>query len=335
MKLTQHDFIDPAPFKALASSARQAHTQRNEPKDSPSTPTSVQQYIRDQKRLIIDPVIASLPVLSSDSEEEPPDPEELRRIQEREKIRDLKKRRINGGGSVFGGLGLRKPADAVYVRMDQADESAEVDIWGGGGSSVVAGKGTPQSSIADTHDDNLDMDPGNADGPSYGGKHFGGKSWPIPERSPKITRQRVPTRKASATVSSSSRSSRAKSKQAEVPALDDEVEDEGDDDRDTRATKEVVLDKKGKPRPETYKQAWSVSEQHLLEQLLEQIPDGEKNRLGLAIDIRFTRSDFSCAHRWAKISKAMNGRRTARQVASRVQKYYEKLKRFGVEVGQS
>ena len=37
--------------------------------------------------------------------------------------------------------------------------------------------------------------------------------------------------------------------------------------------------------------------------------------------------------RWAKISKAMNGRRTARQVASRVQKYYEKLKRFGIEVG--
>lgn len=28
----------------------------------------------------------------------------------------------------------------------------------------------------------------------------------------------------------------------------------------------------------------------------------------------------------------MNGRRTARQVASRVQKYYEKLKKFGIEV---
>ena len=37
--------------------------------------------------------------------------------------------------------------------------------------------------------------------------------------------------------------------------------------------------------------------------------------------------------RWAKISKAMGGRRTARQVASRVQKYFEKLRRFGVEVG--
>ncbi|KAF6743885.1 hypothetical protein DFP72DRAFT_931169 [Ephemerocybe angulata] len=67
----------------------------------------------------------------------------------------------------------------------------------------------------------------------------------------------------------------------------------------------------GKPKPETYKQAWSVAEQHLLEQLLEEVPEGEK-------------------FRWQKISRAMGGRRTPRQVASRVQKYFEKLKRFGV-----
>ena len=66
-----------------------------------------------------------------------------------------------------------------------------------------------------------------------------------------------------------------------------------------------------KPKPETYKQAWSVEEQHLLEQLLEEIPEGEK-------------------FRWQKISKAMGGKRTPRQVASRVQKYFEKLKRFGL-----
>ena len=36
--------------------------------------------------------------------------------------------------------------------------------------------------------------------------------------------------------------------------------------------------KKEKPRPETCNQAWSVSEQHLLDRLLSQIPDGEKNR---------------------------------------------------------
>lgn len=68
-----------------------------------------------------------------------------------------------------------------------------------------------------------------------------------------------------------------------------------------------------KPKPETYKQAWSDSEQHLLERLLKEIPDGEKNR-------------------WVKISKAMGGRRTPRQVASRVQKYFEKLKRFGLDI---
>ncbi|KAG2006820.1 hypothetical protein CC2G_014563 [Coprinopsis cinerea AmutBmut pab1-1] len=72
--------------------------------------------------------------------------------------------------------------------------------------------------------------------------------------------------------------------------------------------------KRDKPKPETYKQAWSVEEQHLLERLLEEIPDGEK-------------------FRWQKISRAMGGRRTPRQVASRVQKYFEKLKRFGVEPG--
>jgi hypothetical protein len=77
---------------------------------------------------------------------------------------------------------------------------------------------------------------------------------------------------------------------------------------------ESRTDEKKKPKPETYKQSWSVSEQHLLERLLGEIPDGEKNR-------------------WQKISVAMHGRRTPRQVASRVQKYFEKLKRFGVGVG--
>jgi hypothetical protein len=35
---------------------------------------------------------------------------------------------------------------------------------------------------------------------------------------------------------------------------------------------------KTKIKPETYKQAWTVSEQHLLERLLDEIPEGEKNR---------------------------------------------------------
>jgi hypothetical protein len=41
---------------------------------------------------------------------------------------------------------------------------------------------------------------------------------------------------------------------------------------------------------------------------------------------------FRLFFRWQKISRAMGGKRTPRQVASRVQKYFEKLKRFGIGV---
>lgn len=46
---------------------------------------------------------------------------------------------------------------------------------------------------------------------------------------------------------------------------------------------EPPIPKKEKPRSETYKQAWSVSEQHLLERLLAEIPDGEKNRYATSL----------------------------------------------------
>ena len=48
----------------------------------------------------------------------------------------------------------------------------------------------------------------------------------------------------------------------------------------TRKSKnaKAKLPKLPKAKPETYKQAWSVSEQNLLEQLLEEIQEGERNR---------------------------------------------------------
>ena len=46
---------------------------------------------------------------------------------------------------------------------------------------------------------------------------------------------------------------------------------------------------------------------------------------------RRTHSYCILVFRWQKISRAMGGRRTPRQVASRVQKYLEKLKKFGVD----
>jgi hypothetical protein len=100
-----------------------------------------------------------------------------------------------------------------------------------------------------------------------------------------------------------------------------------------RVSPELPIVKKEKPRSETYKQAWSVSEQHLLERLLAEIPEGEKNRY--ATSLRLVTLSLTLLQRWSKISKAMGGRRTPRQVASRVQKYFEKLKLFGVNVGRA
>ncbi|KAF7293062.1 SANT domain-containing protein [Mycena indigotica] len=68
---------------------------------------------------------------------------------------------------------------------------------------------------------------------------------------------------------------------------------------------------KAKPKSETFKLKWTTSEQNLLERLLEEIPDDD-------------------AQRYAKISRAMGGRRTPKQVNSRVQKYLLKLKQYGV-----
>ncbi|KAH6877360.1 hypothetical protein BKA70DRAFT_1346235, partial [Coprinopsis sp. MPI-PUGE-AT-0042] len=94
--------------------------------------------------------------------------------------------------------------------------------------------------------------------------------------------------------SKSTGASKAKTKKGKKAGKVDDDDDDDDDDEAAAAT----TTKKPKPKPETYKQAWSDDEQRLLEQLLDEIPEGEK-------------------FRWQKISKAMGGKRTPRQVASR------------------
>ncbi|KAF9969780.1 ZZ-type zinc finger-containing protein 3 [Actinomortierella ambigua] len=67
------------------------------------------------------------------------------------------------------------------------------------------------------------------------------------------------------------------------------------------------------PRPPTYNMPWTDDEQKLLERLLEVYPD-----------------EPVAAQRFQKISQAM-GTRTPKQVASRVQKYFIKLVKAGLE----
>ena len=85
-------------------------------------------------------------------------------------------------------------------------------------------------------------------------------------RSPRLSRPRrpLPTR---------SHATKAKQRAPEAKQLTEP----------DRASPEPPIAKKEKTRSETYKQAWSVSEQHLLERLLAEIPDGEKNRYAASL----------------------------------------------------
>ncbi|KAJ1171424.1 hypothetical protein NDU88_003286 [Pleurodeles waltl] len=67
-------------------------------------------------------------------------------------------------------------------------------------------------------------------------------------------------------------------------------------------------------KPETFNQLWSVEEQKRLEQLLLKFPPEEVE-----------------SRRWQKIADCL-GNRTAKQVASRVQKYFIKLTKAGIPV---
>ncbi|EMD36901.1 hypothetical protein CERSUDRAFT_137226 [Gelatoporia subvermispora B] len=314
---------DPLPFKDLAAKARAHCTQRNEPsKLQRSEPSELQVLVRHARTTLVEPVLSSftLPpdlMFSDDDEPEPPDPEELRRAYEREKIRELKKRRIDTGDAapVFSGLRRPRAAEGVFIRQDVEDESAEVDISFDGKQEE---RSTLESGSEAMHMD-VDTPPTSVASPASAVSG-------LPALKAQAVAFKAPTRERRASKKSSGRAhvvSAGASRAKELPkavgkgkAKEEPMEME----KDASPADESFLPpgkkgkEKGKPKSETYKQAWSVEEQHLLERLLEEIPEGEKNR-------------------WSKISKAMNGRRTARQVASRVQKYYEKLKKFGLDVG--
>jgi len=172
--------------------------------------------------------------------------------------------------------GLTLRASGVHIRRDIGDESADVDIATTDGDPLTV-VSTPSALIS--------VPLAEPSKPAHIKNHS-----PRPTRARRTPPTRLPTTKAKA---------KKISKPDKCPPI-----------LPPPATK------KENPKSETYKQAWSISEQHLLERLLAEIPDGEKNR-------------------WSKISKAMGGRRAPRQVASRVQKYFEKLKLFGVNVDRA
>jgi hypothetical protein len=228
----------------------------------------------------------------------------LRKEYERQKIRELKQRRVFGEGS-GGGLRLRGPS-SVFVRRDVEDETAEVDIGidSGNGADGLDMDGGPKVSTESAHE--LEAEPMNVDesfktitstGRSRRAKNTRPPTIAPPAEGTLVRPRRAPAKAADTPSLPPSKRSRVKpiafgdgKNQLDVDsettsgnaALHTPNEEEFAVQADARGKGKLKandpLGKAGKPKPETYKQAWTVEEQHELERLLEEIPAGEKNR---------------------------------------------------------
>lgn len=290
--------------------------------------STLQQFVKDARRLIIDPVLENLdpdnalylmsnsnitaspfhtslnpPALNEEADLEKemkssPIQESFAAARRRErahaKIQKLKERKIRSEALTEGG-----EADAVFVRNDVDDESGEVDI---SESSLwpPPGNGCESMDVDDSADTTVPSTPSTL-APSELAQPL--SSWSR-RRASTVSRQSCVTQSDSLIRSSRTRKPSLKlqnqSFDIKVEAADVEptpstippVSTLGKRSRDTSIAKGSNSKSKTEPsssvpelnvdsdkaRSGTYKQAWSVSEQHLLERLLEEIPDGERNR---------------------------------------------------------
>lgn len=330
--------VDPAPFHALTSSTQEEHALRAKPSSIQTSPLSdLQILVKESKKIIIDPVLercaAYAAQLSLEDEDEGENVDgsrggmgnggkqhkeywmvEMERERERQKIRELKKRKLHAGLSLPG-MG----AAGVFVRNDVEDESAVVDVTladdcYGGAEKTEAG--TLAHTLVDGKNMQLDVDPDL----TPNGRHpvidkDSTQTKGRPSRTRRVTAKHQQWQEESYTSSkkrkrqagSSSRSTvaptptsapapHAKPAQTSASVQDpgspmnlDEDEDESENENEaengsfllsteSNSARGCKNTPKAKPKSQTYKQAWSESEQNLLEQLLEKIPDGEKNR---------------------------------------------------------
>ncbi|KAF8153298.1 hypothetical protein B0H34DRAFT_810079 [Crassisporium funariophilum] len=289
----QFENSDAGPLRTFAQKIRDKLTQKSRPSlVQQSDLSELQKFVKHARRSLIDPILVQFENMSEAEPDSDEDPEERRKELEREKIRELKKRKIRGCGL---SLPSKKTA-GVFIRHDVEDETMEVDI------SVDERKEDVKIKGGGDEDGSLDWMGVDTMPHSIGLKA-------LPLKSPQeAKRNRRPSNKNHTQSRKAGQTTPQPRKKSPPSPTTTQYTSPTDTTTPTTTTTKAG---KVKPKPETYKQAWSVSEQNLLEQLLEEIPDGEKNR-------------------WQKISRAMGGKRTPRQVASRVQKYLEKLKRFGV-----
>jgi hypothetical protein len=254
---------------AHALKTRAALAQRNQPFPTQQKPLSeLQLFVKQARKTLVDPILARFEQISSpepSSSEDEADPEEIRRQQEREKIRYLKERKIYGSGLSFSAsstLSLKpQGTEGVFIRHDVDSEAMDVDIDIGDGPEAceekvngdLTSKGFPSALVTDTRVGSRTRRP------TIKKAHLDGTG-NIKERTKKI--------KSSSVIVPSG------------PPADPQSppEDTSSEENPPKYLKSKRKLKGPKPKPETYKQSWNDSEQNLLEQLLEEIPDGEKFR---------------------------------------------------------
>ncbi|KAK0205545.1 hypothetical protein DFS33DRAFT_777531 [Desarmillaria ectypa] len=283
-----YDHHDPLPFQNLACKARMTYDQRNTPHTKQHSELSdLQKYVKEARQTVLDPIFQQLNLSWNPEVIETAkihaSHAEIKRDFERDKIRELKQHKITTSSGLTVSSSRVPIGLGVFIRRDVEDESMDVDISLDDTTPLLT-KPTiiiPRLSVLNHKASRVRRSTAKIQIDGGGGGGDLDCDNLASELLPK-SRLNPPNAKNELAPDSPAKSSLGKR---------------------TRGP--------GKPKPETYNQAWSVSEQHLLERLLDEIPEGEKNR-------------------WKKISQAMDNKRTPRQVASRVQKYFEKLKRFGV-----
>lgn len=211
----------------------------------------------------------------------------------RTKTRDLKNRKLKTDLVVGCKLG-EEGSNGVVVRHDIENEGAEVDV----------SMGTPQSCLStplDQINDPIDADnAGEVTLDAMQGMELPNslKTHPLVVPRQDNADQSFRIRKPSLKLQPQSLTALTEVKNEPLPpsSLPMSSQSLGKRCRDTISEIDGVVRKpKTEPlslsevnaetdrvRSETYGQAWSISEQHLLERLLEEIPDGERNRYVLA-----------------------------------------------------
>ncbi|KAJ7201105.1 hypothetical protein GGX14DRAFT_465796 [Mycena pura] len=291
---------DPKPLQDLALAARAAYAARNKPsRKQHSELSDLQKLVKAARRTIIDPVLR-------DEQGNDDDPNATPQPNVTDPPR--KAQHPDSAPTCRTTLAPRGPSGLFTRRAPPVD-----DLASAASSTVVDSE---ISTAATTSPRCNTPPPGAPPVPMALAK-------PVRTRriSTKLQRQNEDRSEAAQPPRPRRKASAARAVVKTEPDLDHEPEPKAEPEaplppeEDTNRPPPKVLGKrtrKDKEKPDNYKVLWSASEQNLLERLLEEIPASDPRR-------------------FLNISLAMNGRRTPRQVSSRVQKYLQKLKKYGVE----